>query len=394
LPLLPLFAKGKTVKQVVTGNHTVAHAARVGRAQVVSAYPITPQTQVVEKISEFVADGIMDAKFIKVESEHSAMVACIGASAAGVRTFTATSAQGLALMHEVLHWAANARLPVVLANINRAMGPPWTIWTDQIDSLSQRDTGWMQFYAESNQDIFDSIIISFKVAEQVLMPAMVVLEAFFLSHTAEPVDFPEQEEVDRFLPPRVATHTVDPEHPAAFGGLTGPDHYYELKYMEHNAMLEAEEVIKRVTEEYGDVTGRYYKMADPYRCEDAETVLVVSGGVASTAKDAVDEARAAGKKLGSLKIWAFRPFPREDVRELLLGRKRVAVVDRNISFGQEGIFCTEVKASLYGRDGAPPVLGFVAGLGGRDVKVRDLLAIAEAAEKDDCPEFNWYGVKP
>ena len=382
------------MKQVVTGNHTVAHAARVGRAQVVSAYPITPQTQVVEKISEFVADGIMDAKFIKVESEHSAMVACIGASAAGVRTFTATSAQGLALMHEVLHWAANARLPVVLANINRAMGPPWTIWTDQIDSLSQRDTGWMQFYAESNQDIFDGILISFKVAEQVLLPAMVILEAFFLSHTAEPVDFPEQEEVDRFLPSRVATHTVDPEHPAAFGGLTGPDHYYELKYMEHNAMLEAEEVIKRVTQEYGDLTGRYYKMADPYRCEDAETVLVVSGGVASTAKDAVDEARAAGKKLGSLKIWVFRPFPREDVRELLLGRKRVAVVDRNISFGQEGIFCTEVKASLYGRDGAPPVLGFVAGLGGRDIKVHDLLAIAEAAEKDDCPEFNWYGVKP
>ncbi|NIT36698.1 MAG: pyruvate ferredoxin oxidoreductase [candidate division Zixibacteria bacterium] len=382
------------MREVVTGNHTVSHAARVARAQVVSAYPITPQTQVVEKISEFVADGIMDAKFIKVESEHSAMVACIGASAAGARAFTATSAQGLALMHEVLHWAANARLPVVLANINRAMGPPWTIWTDQIDSLSQRDTGWMQFYADSNQDIFDSILISFKVAEQVLLPAMVVLEAFFLSHTAEPVDFPEQEEADRFLPPRVATHTVDPEHPAAFGGLTGPDHYYELKYMEHNAMLEAEGVIKRAAREYGDITGRYYKMADPYACEDADTVLVVSGGIASTAKDAVDEARAAGKKLGSLKIWAFRPFPREAVRELLAGKKRVAVVDRNISFGQEGIFCTEVKASLYGRDGAPPVLGFIAGLGGRDVKVRDLLAIAEAAEKADCPEFNWYGAKP
>ena len=381
------------MKQVVTGNHTVSHAARVGRAQVVAAYPITPQTQVVEKISEFVADGIMDAKFIKVESEHSAMVACIGAAAAGARTFTATSAQGLALMHEVLHWAANARLPVVLANINRAMGPPWTIWTDQIDSLSQRDTGWMQFYAESNQDILDSILISFKVAERVLLPAMVVLEAFFLSHTTEPVDFPEQEEADRFLPPRVATHTVDPEDPAAFGGLTGPDHYYELKYMEHNAMLEAKDVIVQTAQEYGDVTGRYYKMADPYRCEDAETVLVVSGGVASTVKDAVDEARAAGKKLGSLKMWTFRPFPREDVRELLLGRKRVAVVDRNISFGQEGIFCTEVKASLYGQEGAPPVLGFIAGLGGRDVKVRDLLAIAEAAEKDDCPEFNWYGVK-
>jgi 2-oxoisovalerate ferredoxin oxidoreductase alpha subunit len=382
------------MKQVVTGNHSVSHAARVGRAQVVSAYPITPQTQVVEKISEFVADGIMDAKFIKVESEHSAMVACIGASAAGARTFTATSAQGLALMHEVLHWAANARLPIVLANINRAMGPPWTIWTDQIDSLSQRDTGWMQFYAESNQDVFDSILIAFKVAEQVQMPAMAVLDAFFLSHTAEPVDFPEQEDADRFLPPRVATNTVDPEHPAAFGGLTGPDHYYELKYMEHNAMLEAKGVIKQVTKEFGDITGRYYKMADPYHCEDADTVLIVSGTIASTAKDAVDEARAAGKKLGALKIWTFRPFPHDEVRELLLGKKRVAVVDRNISFGQEGIFCSELKASLYGRDGAPPVLGFIAGLGGRDVKVRDLLAIAEAAEKDDCPEFNWYGVKP
>jgi len=382
------------MKQVVTGNHVVSHAARVGRAQVVSAYPITPQTQVVEKISEFVADGVMDAKFIKVESEHSAMVACIGASAAGARAFTATSAQGLALMHEVLHWAANARLPVVLANINRAMGPPWTIWTDQIDSLSQRDTGWIQFYAESNQDIFDSILIAFKVAEQVDLPAMVVLEAFFLSHTAEPVDFPEQADIDRFLPPRPARNTVDPEHPAAFGGLTGPDHYYELKYMEHNAMLEAKEAIAVVAQEYGDMTGRYYKMADPYRCDDAETVLIVSGGVASTAKDAVDEAREAGWKLGSLKIWAFRPFPREEVRALLLGRKRVVVVDRNISFGQEGIFCSELKASLYGQPEAPPVMGFIAGLGGRDIKARDLLAMAEAGEKADCPEFNWYGVKP
>jgi pyruvate/2-oxoacid:ferredoxin oxidoreductase alpha subunit len=382
------------MKEVVTGNHVVSHAARVGRAQVVSAYPITPQTQVVEKISEFVADGVMDAKFIKVESEHSAMVACIGASAAGVRAFTATSAQGLALMHEVLHWAANARLPVVLANINRAMGPPWTIWTDQIDSLSQRDTGWIQFYAESNQDIFDSILMAFKVAEQIELPAMVVLEAFFLSHTAEPVDFPEQADVDRFLPPRVARNTVDPENPAAFGGLTGPDHYYELKYMEHNAMLEAKETIATVAQEYGDMTGRYYKVADPYRCDDAETVLVVSGGVASTAKEAVDEAREAGWKLGSLKIWAFRPFPHEEVRALLLGRKRVVVVDRNISFGKEGIFCSELKASLYGQPEAPPVLGFIAGLGGRDIKARDLLAMAEAGEAPECPEFNWYGVKP
>jgi pyruvate/2-oxoacid:ferredoxin oxidoreductase alpha subunit len=381
------------MKEVVTGNHAVSHAARVARAQVVSAYPITPQTQVVEKISEFVADGVMDAKFIKVESEHSAMVACIGASAAGARAFTATSSQGLALMHEVLHWCSNARLPVVLANINRAMAPPWTIWTDQIDSLSQRDTGWMQFYAESNQDVFDALVISFKVAEQALLPAMVVLDAFILSHTAEPVDFPPQEDVDRFLPPRTAAHVLDPAHPAAFGGLTGPDAYYELKYMQHEAMLAAQKLIADAAKEYGDLTGRYYRMVDPYRCDDAETVWVVSGSIASTVKDAVDKARAAGRKIGALKVWTFRPFPRADVRAQLLGKKRVAVVDRNISFGQEGIFCTEVKAALYGQAGAPPVAGFVAGLGGRDVKTRDLLAIADAAEKPDCPAFNWYGVK-
>lgn len=381
------------MKEVVTGNHSVSHAARRARVQVVSAYPITPQTQVVEKISEFVADGVMDAKFIKVESEHSAMVACIGASAAGVRAFTATSAQGLALMHEVLHWCSNARLPVVMANINRAMAPPWTIWTDQIDSLSQRDTGWMQFYTESNQDVFDALIISFKVAEEVLLPAMVVLDAFLLSHTAEPVDFPEQELIDKYLPPRKAEHVLDPAKPAAYGGLTGPDNYYELKYMQHNAMLAAKDVIRKAAKEYGDLTGRYYAMVDPYKMEDAETVLVVSGSIAATAKDAVDEARARGEKLGSLKVWTFRPFPHEDIRQFLLGRKQVAIVDRNISFGQEGIFCSEVKASLYGRPNAPRVAGFVAGLGGRDVKVRDLLNIAEAVKKPDCPEFNWYGVK-
>lgn len=381
------------MKEVVTGNHAISYAAQLARVQVVSAYPITPQTQVVEKISELVADGVMDAKFIKVESEHSAMVACIGASAAGARAFTATSAQGLALMHEVLHWASNARLPVVLANINRAMAPPWTIWTDHIDSLSQRDTGWMQFYAESNQDVADCILIMFRVAEQVLLPAMVALDAFFLSHTAEPVDYPSQEEVDRFLPPRVAEHVVDPERPATYGGLTGPDHYYELKYVQHNAMLAAKDVIRKATKEYGDITGRYYQMLEPYRCEDAETVLICAGTMASTAREAVDEARAAGKKLGCAKVWTFRPFPDEDVRDLARGKKRLAVVDRNISFGKEGIFCTEIKAALYGMEGAPKVLGFVAGLGGRDIKVRDLLAIAERAERPDCPAFNWYGEK-
>jgi 2-oxoisovalerate ferredoxin oxidoreductase alpha subunit len=384
------------MKQVVTGNHTLSYGAKVCRAQVVSAYPITPQTQVVERISEFVADGEMDAIFIKVESEHSAMAACIGASAAGARTFTATSAQGLALMHEMLHWAANARTPVVMGNINRGMGPPWTIWTDQIDSLSQRDTGWMQFYCESNQDVLDSMIIAFKVAENenVLMPAMIVLDSFVLSHTTEPVDFPDQDKLDEFLPPYKAKYTVDPDNPHTFGGLTGPDRYYELKWLECEAMDRAKELIPQVGAEFGEWFGRPHAMVEPYRCDDAEIVLVVSGTIASTTKDAVDELRDEGFSVGSAKVWTFRPFPSEAVRELLCGRKQVIVIDRNVSFGHEGIFCTETKGALYNEADRPPIRNFIAGLGGRDVKVRDIKAMFELAQKDDTPDPYWYGLKP
>jgi 2-oxoisovalerate ferredoxin oxidoreductase alpha subunit len=384
------------MKQVVTGNHTLSYGAKVCRAQVVSAYPITPQTQVVERISELVADGEMDAIFIKVESEHSAMAACIGASAAGARTFTATSAHGLALMHEMLHWAANARTPVVMGNINRAMGPPWTIWTDQIDSLSQRDTGWMQFYCESNQDVLDSMIIAFKVAENenVLMPAMIVLDSFVLSHTTEPVDFPDQDKLDEFLPPYKAKYTVDPDNPHTFGGLTGPDRYYELKWLECEAMDRAKELIEEVGADFGEWFGRPHKMVKPYRCDDAEIVLVVSGTIASTTKDAVDELRDEGLSVGSAKVWTFRPYPGEAIRELLRGRKQVIVIDRNVSFGHEGIFCTETKGALYNEADRPPIRNFIAGLGGRDVKVRDIKAMVELAQKDDTPDPYWYGLKP
>ena len=254
------------MKEVVTGNHTLSHGSMLCRAEVVSAYPITPQTQVVEKISELVADGVMDAEFIKVESEHSAMAACIGAAAAGARTFTATSSQGLALMHEMLHWAANARLPVIMGNINRAMGPPWTIWTDQIDSLSQRDTGWMQFYCESNQDVLDSMIIAYKVAEnaEVMMPAMIILDSFVLSHTSEPVDFPDQKLIDKFLPSYNPKYTVDPSNPHTFGGLTTPDQYYELKWMECQAMDRAKELINEIGKDFAKTFGRDHKMIEPY----------------------------------------------------------------------------------------------------------------------------------
>lgn len=384
------------MKEVVTGNHTLSHGSMLCRAEVVSAYPITPQTQVVEKISELVADGIMDAEFIKVESEHSAMAACIGAAAAGARTFTATSAHGLALMHEMLHWAANARLPVIMGNINRAMGPPWTIWTDQIDSLSQRDTGWMQFYCESNQDVLDSMIIAYKVAEnaEVMMPAMIIIDAFVLSHTSEPVDFYDQKLIDDFLPSYNPKYTVDPSNPRTFGGLTPPSQYYELKWMECEAMDRAKELINEIGKDFGKKFGREHQMIEPYKCDDAETVLIVSSTIASTAKDAVDELQAEGHSVGSAKVWTFRPFPVEMMRELAKGRKKFVVIDRNVSFGHEGIFCTETKGALYNMPERPHISNFIAGLGGRDVKVEDIKEMYHLSQKDDTVDPYWYGLKP
>ncbi|MDI6733593.1 MAG: pyruvate ferredoxin oxidoreductase, partial [Planctomycetota bacterium] len=217
------------MKQVISGNHAVSYGAMLARAQVISAYPITPQTQIVEMLSEFCRTGQLKAKFIKVESEHSALAACIGASVTGARTFTATSAQGLALMHELIHWAANGRLPLVMADVNRSMAPGWSIWTDQNDSLSQRDTGWLQFYCESNQEVLDTIIQAYKIAEQILLPVMVVLDAFVLSHTLEGVDIPDIRQVDKFLPPYHLKYKMDLASRLAFGALVPPDYNFELK---------------------------------------------------------------------------------------------------------------------------------------------------------------------
>jgi 2-oxoisovalerate ferredoxin oxidoreductase alpha subunit len=382
------------MKKVITGNHSVSYAAKAARAQVVSAYPITPQTQVVERISQFVADGEMDAVYVNVESEHSAMAACIGAAAAGCRTFTATSAQGLALMHEMLHWATNARLPIVMANINRAMAPPWTIWTDQIDSLSQRDTGWMQLYCSSNQSVYDFTIMAFKIAEnpKVLLPMMTVLDAFALSHTSEPVDVPDQALVDQFLPPYKALYTVDVDNPHTFGGLTGPDKYYELKYMEQVAMEAAKSVIDDVFAEFGRMFGRTYHALDTHRMEDAELGLLVSGTIASTAIDSVDEMRATGIKVGAINQHLFRPYPAEKMVDACKGLKKLCVIDRNVGFGVGGIFCQEAKAALFGKVNIP-VVNMIAGLGGRDVTGNDIVEMAKLSLKPDCPELTWWGVK-
>jgi len=381
-------------KVIITGNHTVSHGARCSKAEVIAAYPITPQTEIVEKLSTMVAEGELRAKFIKVESEHSAMAACIGASAVGARAFTATSSQGLALMHEMLHWAANARLPVVMANVSRSMGPPWNIWADQTDSLAQRDTGWLQFYCETNQEILDTIIQSYKVCEKILLPGMVILDAFLLSHTSEVVDIPDQELVDKYLPSFNPRYKLDVNEPHTFGGLTGPAWYYELRYKIQGAMEEALEAIKEADEEFKSLFGRGYGLVEEYRTDDAETLLIVSGSMSATAKEVVDMMRREGEKIGLLRIRVFRPFPKDAVRKVARKVERIGVIDRNISFGSEGIFFQEVKSALCNEERKIPVHGFIAGLGGRDMVIESFKEIVSYLKSgEEAKDIRWIGVK-
>jgi len=385
------------VKKVMVGNHAVSWGVKLARAEVISAYPITPQTQVVEQLSEMCASGELPARFIKVESEHSAMAACLGASAVGARAFTATSSQGLALMHELLHWAAGARHPIVMANINRALGPGWNIWTEQTDSLSQRDTGWIQLYCETNQEVLDTTIMAFRLAEQVNLPVMVVLDAFYLSHTAEPVDIPEAALVDAFLPKRHAKLKLDTAEPRTFNSLVPPSAYMEMRYALQQAMREARTAFDEVEEAWEQGCGRRYGAVEAYYADDADLVLVTSGTVTSTARHVVDQRRAAGERVGLVKVKMFRPFPTETLRDALAGVDRVAVLDRNLSPGRSGIFAEELRAALYDvpPDDRPQVYGYVLGLGGRDIRPDTIEAVIERTRSADVPlhEDLWVGVE-
>lgn len=384
------------MKKVIVGNHAVSWGVQLARTEVISAYPITPQTQVVEQLSEMCASGELNARFIKVESEHSAMAACMGASAAGARAFTATSSQGLALMHELLHWAAGARHPIVMADINRSLGPGWNIWTEQTDSLAQRDTGWVQLYCETNQEVLDTTIMSFRLAEQVNLPVMLVLDAFYLSHTAEPVDIPDRELVDAFLPKRQARLKLDTAEPHSFNALVPPASYMEMRHALQEAMREARTAFDEVEEEWEQRFGRRYGAVEAYHTDDADLVLVTSGTVTSTARHVIDQRRAAGERVGLVKIKMFRPFPTETLRAALAGIDRVAVLDRNLSPGRGGIFAEELRAALYDvpAEDRPQVYGYVLGLGGRDIRPDTIDTVIERTRAAAAPDREdlWVGL--
>ena len=359
------------MEKVLTGTEAAAAAAVLARVEVVPAYPITPQTVIVESLAESIGRGELKARYINVESEHSAMASCIGAAAAGARTFTATSSQGLALMHEVLHYAANGRMPVVMVNANRALAPPWNLYCDQSDSLSQRDTGWIQYYCADCQDVMDSILVAYKVAEEVLLPVMINLDAFYLTHTSEAVDIPEQEKVDAFIPKKLKP-VMDTLNPATYGNVCGPELYTSFRYMRHRDTMAALKAWENASDAYAQVFGRFCPPLETYRTEDAETVLVVTGSADGALRLAAEQLRVQGRAVGSMRLSLIRPFPCGPVEKALKSAKRVVVIERGVSNGMGGIIGQEIKAALFGRRDDVELYSIFAGLGGKDIVPEEL----------------------
>ena len=361
------------IRDVITGNDAAAWGARLSRVEVIAAYPITPQTTIVEKLSEWVDKGEFDARFIAVESEHSAMSAIIGASAAGARAFTATSSQGLLYMMEMVSWAAGARTPVVTAIVNRALGPPWNIWTDQTDALMARDAGWIQFWASNNQEVLDSIIQAYRVAEDkhVILPAMVMLGGFVLSHTAMPVVIHDQEKVDEYLPPYDPPHYVlNPKisKPFAYGNILFPWDYAKVRLAIQRAMENAVDVIKKAAKEFHEIFGIWHgDLIKEAYTDGAEIVIVGLGEVAEQAEATVEHLRQNGLKVGVVKVRVTRPFPKREIAKIADNVSHVIVIDRNISFGWGGILAGEVKATLHEYNVDTPVTAKIMGIGGDDI---------------------------
>ncbi|RLI34055.1 pyruvate ferredoxin oxidoreductase [Candidatus Bathyarchaeota archaeon] len=373
----------------VKDSEAVALAVKLANVDVIAAYPITPQTHIVEVLSQMVADGELDAEYINVESEHSAMSACVGASAAGARCFTATAGQGLALMHEILFIAAGNRLPIVMAVANRCLSPNLNIWGDQSDVMASRDCGWILVFAENAQEIFDLTLTAFRIGEdeRVLLPVMVNFDGFTSTHVVEWLDLPEEEQVRKFLPAhRKAKYRLDPEHPATFGAIGFPEIQFELKRSWEHALVESKKVVKEVWEEFGRIFGRRYDLIDAYQMEDAETAFLIMGGSSGTCRAAVDKLRREGFKVGLLKLRLYRPFPKEELLEAIKNLKNLIVVDKHICFGGlGGPLFNDMRSLLYDANLNLNLTGFIAGIGGRDIRVKDFEKMVEKTVKGEVP---------
>ncbi len=380
-------------------SHAVAEAVRMADVDVISAYPITPQTHIPERLAEMVADGELKAAYVPVESEHSAMSACLGAAAIGARTFTATAGPGLEYMHNVLYVASSMRLPIIMTVANRALSAPISIWGDHSDAMAVRDTGWIQAFCQNSQEAFDITLWAFRVGEDrnVLFPVMVHLDGFTLSHVVEPMILPEQSEVDRFLPEFQYPYALDPDRPMTHGALGPPEMYSEAKLAQEMALRESMGASIQGWKEFGDIFGRFYHPVEEYRAEDAETLLLVMGSYAETAKLVIDERRDKGEAVGLISVRLWRPFPFDEFRGSVRDSKVLIVFDRCISFGMGGPVFSEVRSALYDEDARPKVVGFVGGLGGRDVSEEDFDCVIsrgkEIAEKGSDRMMETVGIR-
>jgi pyruvate ferredoxin oxidoreductase alpha subunit len=377
--------------QIMTGNSAAATGAKLSKVQVVSAYPITPSTSVTETIANWVEKGELKAEYVRVESEHSVMTVCVSASTVGARVFTSTSSHGLLYMHEQLHWAAGSRLPIVMCCINRGVGAPWSIFNDQQDSIAQRDTGWIQIYCRDNQEILDSVIQAYRIAEQVYCPVMVCYDGFVLSHTMMPVDIPDAEQVCRFLPPYKPHTILSPEDPRNINPVIFPwqrrdaegilrDGYMDLRWKLQHALEGSREVIVNTCHEYAELFGRDHGgMLWSYRVDDAEVLITAMGSIATEATMAADILREEGIRAGVVGVRVYRPFPKDEIREALRTTPAIVVFEKDISYGYEGALSADIKAALYGSGIDAPVHNYIAGLGGRDVKARELVEATRAS---------------
>jgi pyruvate ferredoxin oxidoreductase alpha subunit len=373
------------MKEFLEGAKAVAKIVKTVKPAVISAYPITPQTHIVEELAQMVANGELKSEFVNVESEHSAASVVLGGSATGVRVFSATSSQGLLLMTEVLFNIAGMRLPVVITCANRAVSAPINIWNDQQDVETVRDSGWIQLYGENIQEVCDLHLLAYRLAENkdVMLPVMVNMDGYVLTHGYEVVDIPTEEEVEKFLPAYKAPYKLDPDNPISMGLLGPPDSYMETRFAIQETMKEVVGLIPKLCDEFEKVFGRKLSgLIEGYRIEDAELILVAKGSVVGTIKEAVDRVREKGQRVGVLKIVAYRPFPSDLIYQRLKNAKKIAIVEKAISLGSTGPMYLEICNSFIGKKESPQIDGFVIGLGGRDIKIESIEEILKIASKE------------